>query len=115
MYFFNFLFFVIDFKIIILKLFYIKIFFFYYVFYFKKKKKKVFTFKTRSSFLTNIFHFFSSHFREFPNCQFHGIDVEPNVPDLVYPKNCFFEQGDYLKKLPYQSNTFDVVRLTLST
>uniref|UniRef100_A0A1D1XJ36 Demethylmenaquinone methyltransferase n=1 Tax=Anthurium amnicola TaxID=1678845 RepID=A0A1D1XJ36_9ARAE len=53
---------------------------------------------------------------DFPNCQFYGIDIDPNVPELVYPKNCFFGQGDYLKALPYEDNSFDVVHLrSLST
>jgi len=53
---------------------------------------------------------------DFPKCQFHGIDIEPRAPDLVYPKNCFFGQGNYLKGLPYEDGTFNVVHFkSLST
>ncbi|GBC06634.1 hypothetical protein RclHR1_00070001 [Rhizophagus clarus] len=51
---------------------------------------------------------------DFPKIQFYGIDLESSAPDLVYPKNCFFGQGDYLKGLPYQSNFFDMVRLDMA-
>ncbi|CAB4486416.1 uncharacterized protein OCT59_022518 [Rhizophagus irregularis] len=50
---------------------------------------------------------------DFPNTQFFGIDLESSAPDLVYPRNCFFGQGDYLKGLPYQDNFFDMVRLDM--
>src|SRR6266496_1362049 len=58
-------------------------------------------------------HFF--FFRDFSDCEFYGIDIEPNVPDQVYPRNCFFGQGDYLKGLPYENCTFDMVHLSMST
>jgi SAM-dependent methyltransferase len=50
---------------------------------------------------------------DFPKTKFYGIDLESNAPDLVYPKNCIFGQGDYLKGLPYQDNFFDMVRLDM--
>ncbi|CAG8836185.1 35343_t:CDS:2, partial [Racocetra persica] len=45
---------------------------------------------------------------DFPNCHFYGIDIEPRTPDAVYPHNCTFEKGDFLKNLPYPDNTFDL-------
>jgi len=51
---------------------------------------------------------------EFPRCQFYGIDIEPSCPDLVYPNNCLFERGDFLKGLPYLDQTFDVVHLRMT-
>jgi len=50
---------------------------------------------------------------DFPQTQFYGIDLESNAPDLVYPRNCFFGQGNYLKGLPYQDNFFDMIRLDM--
>ncbi|CAG8449591.1 2458_t:CDS:10 [Acaulospora morrowiae] len=52
---------------------------------------------------------------DYPDCQFYGIDLDPGTPDLVYPNNCIFQKGDYLKSLPYPENTFDLlhVRATL--
>ncbi|CAG8518431.1 13132_t:CDS:2 [Acaulospora colombiana] len=52
---------------------------------------------------------------DYPDCQFYGIDIEPRTPDTVYPHNCIFERGDFLKSLPYPDNTFDLlhVRVTL--
>ncbi|CAG8494534.1 7298_t:CDS:10, partial [Dentiscutata heterogama] len=51
---------------------------------------------------------------DFPDCQFYGIDIEPRTPDTVFPHNCNFEKGDFLKKLPYPDNMFDLVHIRLT-
>ncbi|RIB05009.1 S-adenosyl-L-methionine-dependent methyltransferase [Gigaspora rosea] len=51
---------------------------------------------------------------DFPNCHFYGIDIEPRTPDAVYPRNCTFDKGDFLKKLPYPDNMFDLVHIRLT-
>jgi len=50
---------------------------------------------------------------EFPECEFFGIDPKPRSPDLVYPPNCLFREGDFLKPLPYPDNTFDLVHVRM--
>jgi len=51
---------------------------------------------------------------EFPRCNFFGIDPKPRSPDLVYPDNCLFGEGDFLKQpLPYSDQKFDLVHLRL--
>src|SRR2546430_8565724 len=52
-------------------------------------------------------------FSEFPRCKFFGIDPKPRSPDLVYPDNCLFGEGDFLKPLPYPDSTFDVVHIRM--
>jgi len=50
---------------------------------------------------------------DFPKTKFYGIDFESNAPDMVYPRNCFFGQGNYLEGLPYQDDFFDMIRLDM--
>ncbi|CAG8674191.1 11374_t:CDS:2 [Dentiscutata erythropus] len=38
----------------------------------------------------------------------------PRTPEAVYPNNCTFEKGDFLKKLPYPDNMFDLVHIRLT-
>ncbi|RHZ76882.1 hypothetical protein Glove_187g116 [Diversispora epigaea] len=48
---------------------------------------------------------------EFPETMFYGIDHDPRTPDLVYPPNCIFQRGDFLKELPYPNNSFDYLHI----
>ncbi|RIA83174.1 S-adenosyl-L-methionine-dependent methyltransferase [Glomus cerebriforme] len=51
---------------------------------------------------------------EYPNCDFYGIDVQPNNPDSTYPDNCEFIKGDVKKGIPYPDETFDFVYLRMT-
>jgi len=50
---------------------------------------------------------------DFPDCQFYGIDIDSKAPDHVYPRNCSFQKGNFLERLPYSDNSFDLVHVRM--
>ncbi|KAI8144227.1 hypothetical protein BJV82DRAFT_79881 [Fennellomyces sp. T-0311] len=53
---------------------------------------------------------------EFPNADFHGVDICPMFPGTIKPSNAIFRQQNILDGLPYPDNSIDYlhVRLMLS-
>lgn len=48
---------------------------------------------------------------EFPNSEFHGIDLRTMFPSSIKPQNTHFLQHDYFKNLPYADESFEFVRM----
>ncbi|KAI7872069.1 S-adenosyl-L-methionine-dependent methyltransferase [Spinellus fusiger] len=49
---------------------------------------------------------------EYPNSDFHGIDISDFFP-ILKPENTHFYQMNVLNGLPFEDNTFDFVRLSM--
>jgi len=49
----------------------------------------------------------------FPGCHFVGIDLAPEAPTTIHPRNCTFDTGDFLSGagLPYEDESFDMVHV----
>ncbi|KAI8978639.1 S-adenosyl-L-methionine-dependent methyltransferase [Pilobolus umbonatus] len=50
---------------------------------------------------------------EFPNTEFHGIDLRTMFPTSIKPTNTHFVQHDFLDTLPYPDESFDFVKMRL--
>ncbi|KAI9017896.1 S-adenosyl-L-methionine-dependent methyltransferase [Phycomyces nitens] len=50
---------------------------------------------------------------EFPHAEFYGTDVRTMFPTTIKPSNSHFCQHNFLKGLPYASNSFDYVHMSL--
>lgn len=48
---------------------------------------------------------------EFPNSDFHGIDLRTMFPSTIKPQNTQFLQHDFFKNLPYPNESFEFVRM----
>ncbi|KAI9497227.1 hypothetical protein BDB00DRAFT_868680 [Zychaea mexicana] len=50
---------------------------------------------------------------EFPNTDFHGVDICPMFPGTIKPSNSFFRQQNILDGLPYPDNSIDFLHVRL--
>ncbi|KAG0171330.1 hypothetical protein DFQ30_001162 [Apophysomyces sp. BC1015] len=50
---------------------------------------------------------------EYPQTDFHGIDLRAMFPTTIKPSNAHFKQHNMFETLPYKDNTFDFVRIRL--
>ncbi|ORZ00965.1 S-adenosyl-L-methionine-dependent methyltransferase [Syncephalastrum racemosum] len=50
---------------------------------------------------------------DFPNADFHGIDLCPMFPGTIKPANSYFRQHNILEGLPFSDNTFDYLHMRL--
>ncbi|KAI9249413.1 S-adenosyl-L-methionine-dependent methyltransferase [Phascolomyces articulosus] len=50
---------------------------------------------------------------EFPNADFHGVDICPMFPATIKPNNTFFKQQNILDGLPYPDNSIDFLHVRL--
>ncbi|KAF7731581.1 hypothetical protein EC973_009345 [Apophysomyces ossiformis] len=50
---------------------------------------------------------------EYPQTDFHGIDLRTMFPTTIKPSNAYFKQHNFFESLPYEDNTFDFVRIRL--
>ncbi|KAG2225913.1 hypothetical protein INT45_006609 [Circinella minor] len=50
---------------------------------------------------------------EFPNADFHGVDISPQFPSTIKPSNAFFKQQNILDGLPYPDNSIDYLHVQL--
>ncbi|KAI8366932.1 S-adenosyl-L-methionine-dependent methyltransferase [Choanephora cucurbitarum] len=50
---------------------------------------------------------------EYPKTEFHGVDLRLMFPTTIKPANAKFTQHNFIENLPYEDNTFDIVRMRL--
>ncbi|RUP46821.1 S-adenosyl-L-methionine-dependent methyltransferase [Jimgerdemannia flammicorona] len=51
---------------------------------------------------------------EFPECEFHGIDISPIFPLEIKPVNTNFTVANVLEGIPYSDNHFDLVSMRMT-
>ncbi|KAI8354025.1 S-adenosyl-L-methionine-dependent methyltransferase, partial [Blakeslea trispora] len=50
---------------------------------------------------------------EYPRTEFYGVDIRLMFPTTIKPSNAKFTQYNFIESLPYEDNTFDIVRMRL--
>ncbi|KAI9276568.1 hypothetical protein BY458DRAFT_488684 [Sporodiniella umbellata] len=51
--------------------------------------------------------------REFPDCRYYGCDITHAISKKMNVPNFSFREGNVVKGLPYEDNTFDLVQMRL--
>lgn len=49
--------------------------------------------------------------QEYPNCTYHGCDIDDNTYKNIDVKQFIFSIGDITQRLPYEDSTFDFVHM----